>query len=43
MRFQGNIHAPEFPQGLEWINTPRPLTIAGLHGKIILLEFYTHG
>lgn len=43
MRYKGNIHAPEFPQGLEWINTDTPLTIAGLRGKIVLLEFWTHG
>lgn len=43
MRYKGLIHAPEFPQGVEWINTPRPLTIAGLRGKVILLEFFTGG
>jgi hypothetical protein len=43
MRFKGNIHAPEFPKGLEWINTPRPLTMQDLRGKIVLLEFWTHG
>ena len=43
MRYKGNIHAPEFPSGLEWINTSRPLTIEGLRGKIVLLEFWTHG
>ena len=43
LRYKGNIHAPEFPQDLEWINTPRPLTIAGLRGKVVLLEFWTSG
>ncbi len=43
LRYKGNIHAPEFPKGLEWINTPRPLTIEGLRGKVVLLEFWTHG
>ena len=43
MRYKGIIHAPEFPQGCEWINTPRPLTIAGLRGKVVLLEFLTGG
>lgn len=42
MRYKGNIHAPEFPQGLEWMNTSQPLTIAGLRGKIVLLEFWTY-
>jgi hypothetical protein len=43
LRYKGNIHAPEFPQGLDWINTPRSLTLAGLRGKIVLLEFHTFG
>ncbi len=43
LRYKGNIHAPEFPKGLEWINTPHPLTIEGLRGKVVLLEFWTHG
>jgi len=43
MRYKGYIHAPEFPQGAEWINTPQPLTIAGLRGKVVLLEFWTAG
>jgi hypothetical protein len=43
MRYKGLIRAPEFPQGLDWINTPRPLTMADLRGKIVLLEFHTFG
>jgi hypothetical protein len=43
MRYKGLIHAPEFPQGLNWINTPHPLTIEGLRGKVVLLEFHTFG
>lgn len=43
MRYKGFIHAPEFPQGFDWINTPRPLTMANLRGKIVLLEFHTFG
>lgn len=43
MRYKALIHAPEFPQGLEWINTPHPLSLQELRGKIVLLEFWTHG
>jgi hypothetical protein len=43
MRYKGMMHAPEFPTGAEWINTPRPLSIQGLRGKIVLLEFWTYG
>ncbi len=42
LRYKGNIHAPEFPKGLEWINTPRPLTLEELRGKVVLLEFWTY-
>ena len=43
MRYKGLIHSPEFPKGLEWINTPAPLTLEGLRGKVVLLEFFTGG
>jgi hypothetical protein len=42
MRFKGFIHAPEFPQELEWINTPHPLRMEDLRGKVVLLEFWTY-
>ena len=35
------IHAPEFRAGLEWLNTERPLTLAELRGRFVLLEFWT--
>lgn len=37
------IHAPEFTEGLDWIRTSRPLTLADLAGKIVLLDFWTYG
>ncbi len=37
----GRTRAPEFPVGLEWLNTPRPLTLKDLRGKVVLLEFWT--
>jgi hypothetical protein len=36
------IRAPEFPKGLEWLNTPRPLSMKALRGKVVLLEFWTY-
>ena len=36
------VHAPEFPAGLTWYNTPQPLSLAGLRGKIVLLDFWTY-
>ncbi len=39
--FGEKLRAPEFTPGLEWLNTPRPLTLKELRGKIVLLEFWT--
>ena len=33
--------AIEFPGGLEWLNTDRPLSLKELRGKIVLLDFWT--
>jgi sugar lactone lactonase YvrE len=38
----GTVTAPEFPEGLDWVNTNRPLTIRELRGKVVLLDFWTH-
>ena len=40
--FDGTRPAPEFPADLEWLNTGKPLTIAGLKGKLVLLDFWTY-
>ena len=41
-QFIGTLAAPEFPQGLEWINSDRPLTMQELRGQIIILDFWTY-
>ncbi|MGD8856815.1 MAG: thioredoxin-like domain-containing protein, partial [Chloroflexota bacterium] len=41
--FAGTVPAPEFPPGLDWLNTDRPLTMAELRGKVLLLDFWTYG
>lgn len=41
--FAGETPAPEFPPGLDWLNTERPLTLAELRGKVVLLDFWTYG
>jgi len=38
----GTVNAPEFPADLEWLNTDRPLRMADLRGKIVLLDFWTY-
>ena len=40
--FAGKVNAPEFPVGLEWVNTDRPLSLQELRGKIVLLDFWTY-
>jgi len=35
--------APDFPAGLEWLNTDRPLSLKELRGKVVLLDFWTYG
>lgn len=37
------VHAPEITGGRGWLNTDKPLSIAGLKGKIVLLDFWTYG
>lgn len=34
--------APDFNSG-PWINTETPLTLKSLHGKVVLIEFWTFG
>jgi thiol-disulfide isomerase/thioredoxin len=41
--FVGRAAAPEFPKGLDWINTDRPLSLAELEGKAVVLDFWTYG
>lgn len=41
--YAGQIPAPEFPTDLDWLNTDQPLTLAGLRGKVVLLDFWTYG
>ena len=35
--------APEFPQGLDWLNTECSLSLERLRNKIVLLDFWTYG
>src|SRR5215211_2587336 len=42
-RQEGRVRAPELEGGRGWLNTERPLTLAGLRGKVVLLDFWTYG
>jgi len=37
------VRAPDFPPGLDWVNTSRPLALAELRGRLVLLDFWTFG
>jgi DNA-binding beta-propeller fold protein YncE/peroxiredoxin len=39
----GTIEAPDFPDGLDWINTAEPIHLNDLKGKVVLLDFWTYG
>jgi thiol-disulfide isomerase/thioredoxin len=40
---EGRVRAPELEGGRGWLNTDAPLTLAGLRGKVVLLDFWTYG
>jgi thiol-disulfide isomerase/thioredoxin len=40
--FEGEVNAPDFPTGLDWLNTDKPLSLRDLRGKIVLLDFWTY-
>jgi sugar lactone lactonase YvrE len=42
-RQAGRVRAPELSGGRGWLNTDGPLTMAGLRGKVVLLDFWTYG
>jgi DNA-binding beta-propeller fold protein YncE len=42
-RERGRVRAPELEGGRGWLNTAKPLSIAGLRGKVVLLDFWTYG
>jgi hypothetical protein len=39
--YAGTVNAPDFPPGLDWLNTDSPLRLQDLRGKLVLLDFWT--
>jgi DNA-binding beta-propeller fold protein YncE len=40
---QARVRAPEITGGRGWLNTDKPLSLASLRGKVVLLDFWTYG
>jgi DNA-binding beta-propeller fold protein YncE len=40
-RYAGKVNAPDFPPDADWVNATRPLTLADLRGKLVVLDFWT--
>lgn len=40
---QTRVRAPELTGGRGWLNTDKPLSLAALKGKVVLLDFWTYG
>src|SRR4029079_16517505 len=40
--YEGKVNAPDFPEGISWLNTDRPISLRQLRGKVVLLDFWTY-
>jgi DNA-binding beta-propeller fold protein YncE len=40
---RARVRAPEITGGRGWLNTDKPLSLAALKGKVVLLDFWTYG
>jgi DNA-binding beta-propeller fold protein YncE len=40
---RAKVRAPEISGGRGWLNTDKPLSLAALKGKVVLLDFWTYG
>ena len=41
-RLRGDVSAPDFIEGLDWLNTDTPLSLQDLRGRLVILDFWTY-
>jgi hypothetical protein len=41
-KYAGKVNAPDFPARLDWLNTPEPVSMKDLRGKLVVLDFWTY-
>jgi thiol-disulfide isomerase/thioredoxin len=41
IKSMGAVNAPDFPKGMEWLNTDHPISLKELRGKVVILDFWT--
>jgi hypothetical protein len=39
--YVGSVRAPDFPDGLDWLNVSRPLRLSDLRGRLAIIDFWT--
>lgn len=39
--YVGTVPAPDFPDGLDWLNVSRPLRLVDLRGRLAIIDFWT--
>jgi hypothetical protein len=37
-----NMQAPDFPEGMDWLNSNHPLSMQEFRGKVVVLDFWTY-
>ena len=40
--YEGTADAPDFPAGLEWLNSKSAIKLKDLSGRVVLLDFWTY-
>lgn len=40
--YEGKVNAPDFPEGMQWLNTDKPISLRDLRGKVVILDFWTY-